>query len=129
MGRESVFLGTQNFTLRWRVALTLRGTVPSSARSSKRARETPWRQRRSTPTSPPPSCFLVGRRGQGRGGHQDSGEAGHGGLCLHQLLREDGVVVENVGQGGAMDQAAAGVVEDKDRVRAALGIPLIVSKL
>ena len=38
-----------------------------------------------------------------------------------------GVVVEEVEQGGAMDQVGAGVSEDEDRVRAALGIPLMVS--
>ena len=38
-----------------------------------------------------------------------------------------GVVVEEVEQGGAMGQVGAGVSEDEDRVRAALGIPLMVS--
>ena len=38
-----------------------------------------------------------------------------------------GVVVEEVEQGAAMGQVGAGVSEGEDRVRAALGIPLMVS--
>ena len=37
-----------------------------------------------------------------------------------------GVIVDEVEQGGAMSQVGAGVSEDEDRVRAVLGIPLMV---